>query len=829
MATAGIDLEPYLDTLNRIVLERPLAVVAAFLVVTVLFSGGLGMISSTQDQTEAFTDDIEEFQAFERINQEFGSSFDDSSASTQVIHAGDNVLAKQSLARNLRLLEAADERASLRVDSTGGPAAVIARTIEPTANTPESQRRAIERAAPSEIRSAVRANSDNPQFTRGLSNDFNARAASASASVTSVSHDFPPEGGDAASVQLGVKSLADDMTGDFRVFGDGITNSETQNVIGDSLTIVMPVVLGLILLFLIVAYRDPVDLVLGLVSLLFTLIWTLGFLGYTGIAFDQQMISVPILLIAVGIDFGIHIVNRYREERVAGLEPLAAMTTANSQLAVAFAIVTVTTVFGFGANLTSDLGPTRNFGLVASVGIIFTFLIFGIFLPAAKIYADRQRERFNIPSFGSSPLATETSLLGRLLPATVTVSKRAPVVFVLLFLVVSAGAVGYGQDVDRSFDQQDFLPPADVPGYLEALPQPFAPSEYTATANINFLEDNFDASQNNRITMYVEGPFERSDSLDAVQRTIEDPPETYITTDGQAEATSIISVIQGHAERDPEFAALVERNDRNGNGVPDRNLDRIYDELLASSSGDRAEQYLTEDRRALRIQFAVEADASQSELTADSRAYAEEFRFATTATGFVVIFEAVTEIIFESAIESLLLASALSAIFLVVVYWLLDGRPLLGVVNVFPILVAVAMLLATMRLVGLSLNAITATILSITIGVGIAYSVHVVHRFIDEYADGKSTEESLVVTLRGTGGALTGSMLTTSIGTGSLVLAISPILGDFGLLLAVSVFYSYLTAIVVLPSSIFLWARYDRGARSPRALLWPSSLPAGED
>ena len=829
MATAGIDLEPYLDSLNRVVLERPLAVIAAFLVVTVLFSGGLGMISATQDQTDAFTDDIDELEAFERINQEFGSSFGDASVSTQLIHAGDNVLAKQSLARNLRLIEAADERAALRVESAVGPAAVVARTIEPTADTPEAQRRAIERASPSEIRAAVRANSDNPGFTRGLSNDFNAQSASASASVTSISHDFPPEGGDAQTVQLGVKSLAEDVTGDFRVFGDGITNSETQNVIGDSLTIVMPVVLGLILLFLIVAYRDPVDLVLGLVSLLFTLIWTLGFLGYTGIAFDQQMISVPILLIAVGIDFGIHIVNRYREERVAGFEPLAAMTTANSQLAVAFAIVTVTTVFGFGANLTSDLGPTRNFGLVASVGIIFTFLIFGIFLPAAKIYADRQRERFNIPSFGSSPLATETSLLGRLLPATVTVSKRAPVVFVLLFLVVSAGAVGYGQDVDRSFDQQDFLPPADVPGYLEALPEPFAPSTYTATANINFLEDNFDASQNNQITMYVQGPFERSDSLDAVQRTIEDPPETYITTDGQAEATSIISVIQDHAARDPEFAALVERNDRNGNGVPDRNLDRIYDELLASSSGDRAEQYLTEDRRALRIQFAVEADASQGELTADSRAYAEEFRFAATATGFVVIFEAVTEIIFESAVESLLLASALSAIFLVAVYWLLDGRPLLGVVNVFPILVAVAVLIATMRAVGLSLNAITATILSITIGVGIAYSVHIVHRFIDEYTAGKSTEESLVVTLRGTGGALTGSMLTTSIGTGSLVLAISPILGDFGLLLAVSVFYSYLTAIVVLPSSIFLWARYDNGARSPRALLWPSSQPTAED
>jgi len=42
MADSGLDLDPYLTTLNRLILERPLAVVAAFLIVTVALSGGLG-------------------------------------------------------------------------------------------------------------------------------------------------------------------------------------------------------------------------------------------------------------------------------------------------------------------------------------------------------------------------------------------------------------------------------------------------------------------------------------------------------------------------------------------------------------------------------------------------------------------------------------------------------------------------------------------------------------------------------------------------------------------------------------------------------------------
>lgn len=65
-----------------------------------------------------------------------------------------------------------------------------------------------------------------------------------------------------------------------------------------------------------------------------------------------------------------------------------------------------------------------------------------------------------------------------------------------------------------------------------------------------------------------------------------------------------------------------------------------------------------------------------------------------------------------------------------------------------------------------------------------------------------------MTTLSGTGGALTGSMLTTSIGTGALVLAITPVLGNFGLLMAVSVFYSYLTSILVLPPTLFVWGKF---------------------
>jgi predicted RND superfamily exporter protein len=806
----GEQIEAGIRRLNDVIVDRPRAVVVAFLLLTAVFAGGIGLVSTETEPTEGFTQGLDEQEALDAVNEEFDDPFAADGESTQLIHVSGNALSKEALVRNLRVLERVESRESLRMADANGPATIIAQAIDPSATTVTEQRRALEGATETEVRRTVRQlDAANPAFSRSLATDFNPTSASASASITVVSHDVPSGFDDLAGLQTEVASIAEDEPADIRAFGTGITNAETGQVIGDSLTIVMPVVVLLLLLFLIVAYRDPIDLSLGLLSLLMTVLWTFGFLGYSGIPFNQQMIAVPVLLLAVGVDFGIHIINRYREETVEGLEPIEAMRTANNQLMVAFVIVTVTTVFGFGANVISDLTPIRNLGLASAVGIVFTFLIFGLFLPAAKLEVDRLRERYEVPEFNSKPISSEDSTLGRVLAFPARASRYAPVAFVVVLLLTGGVAAAYGSGVDTSFEQEDFLPPAEQPEYVTSLPEPFAPGTYTVTETINLLEDRFATSQDQSVTIYVEGNFEADHALAALSQPNEDPPDALAVGDGgSARPTSVATVIQSHADRNPEFGELVARNDRDGDGVPEQNLDQIYDELFASQSGDRAEQYLTQDRRNAKIEYAIDADASQAEAAADARTFAEDFRYEATATGQLVVFDAITDIIFDSAIQGMILAVGLTAGFLVVAYAVLEGKPYLGIVNVFPILVAIAFLIGTMRLLGLSLNALTATILSISIGLGIAYSVHATHRFIDEYNDGRNAYGAMITTLSGTGGALLGSMLTTSLGTGALALAITPVLGDFGLLMALSVLYSFVFTVVALPPAVLLWERY---------------------
>ena len=813
-----VDYQRYIDWIDKWITERPRTVVILFLVLTAVFAVGLTNIS-TSAGTSQFTEDSPAQAAFENVNEEFSPTFSESNGSTQLIQRSSNVLSKKELLAMLTLQQRAEDDRSLRVASTSSAATIIAQTLNPEVATLDDQIDVIEDATPTEIDSAIGTAAENEGFTSLLSNDFNAQSASASATIGTITHDVP--GGVSSSAgtsgsspltdyQTRIRVMAGSVDSDITVFGNGLVSNEFTNIIFDSLIIVVPAAALLILVFLIFAYRDPIDLLLGVVSLVLAVIWTFGFTGLAGLPFSLMLIAIPPLLLAVGIDFGIHTINRYREERVQEYSVTNSMRTATDQLLVAFFIVTGTTVVGFAANGISDLQPIRQFGLVAAVGIVFTFLIFGIFLPAAKVWGDHLRVRYGVPEFGLSPLGAEGSLLGRVLTVGVTAARHAPYAVLVLTLLISVAAGSYATGVDTTFSQDDFLPPEDLPDYVTALPEPFAPGTYTVTETSNFLEDNFATTQGSSVTVYATGNLREDSALESIRRANNDPPDSVLTTERVADTDSIITVINDYSNQSSSFAALVDENDINDNGVPDDNLEEIYDALLESPYRAQALNYITEDYRSTQVVYSVDSDATQDEVSSSGRALADRYRLDATATGQTIVLQGVTNTIFISAIESLLAALVATAIFLVLVYYVIEGQPSLGLVNLAPVVVSVALLAGSMRLFDIPLNALTATILAVAIGLGVDYSSHFVHRFVDEYHADRNDGDifaALDATVRGTGGALTGSMLTTTTGIGVLALAITPILGQFGVVVGLSIFFAYLTSMLLTPSVIVAWER----------------------
>lgn len=787
---------------TNVVVDRRRQVALICILLTVVFAPGMALLES-EAGSDQFVDDIPESDALDRVNQQFDPAFGNNEPTTQLIQQDQNVLDRRGLLSMLETAERLEDRDGLRVESVTSPASQVALELDPDAETIEQQREAVERASNGDIERAVQAAGDDPTFGSLLSNDYNSESGTASAALGVVTHSFPAEA-DLAEIQTEAQTVADRSPGEITVFGGGIVDNEFESVIFDSLAIVVPAALVTILGLLAYAYRDPFDFVLGGVALLMTVVWTFGFTGYAGIPFSDMLIAVPVLLLAIGIDFGIHTVNRYREERMQGVEPEAAMRTSLQQLSVAYTIIAGTTIIGFLANLTSDLEPLREFGIVAGIGITFTLVIFVGFLPAAKLIVDEWRKKRGIPAFGTQPIGAEGSVLGQILPSVTAISRPAPAVFIVIILVLTGGAAVYGSGVDTTFDDEDFLPPSEEPAYIQYFPGPLQPDEYTVTETIDFLSENFETAEDDTITIYIETRMIDNTALRSLERATVDPPSTFIEEDGRARTDSIIGPIEAYEAENPAFAQLVSDSALDG-GQPNRNLNRIYEELRDSNFAGFTDEYLTEDNRATRVVYEVRSDASDEEITADARAVADRYRGNAIATGQIIVFQAVADEIFESAIVSLAAAIGLSAVFLIVLFGLFLGRPSLGIVTLIPVTVAIATLTATMRFAGIPFNALTATILAITIGLGVDYTVHVTHRFHDEYEETGNVDHAVTTTLRGTGGALTGTMATTALGTGVLVLAITPLLGQFGLLTAASIILAYIAALVVLPAALIVW------------------------
>ncbi len=814
------DPDSAVKQLSAATIENAVAVLIIVGLLTIVFAGGIPQVEQ-EAGTDQFTEEVPAMEAMEEIEDEFDGAVGDDETTAQLYVQRDNVASRPALLELLETQQQLENDGGLRISDTQSHADLIATELEPTAETPADRKRAIERATDRELSSAIEAVGDEDGFTGQLSEDYNPTAQSASTALVTVEYDVPEsiQTSQLETLQLESSAVVDDVAGNSVgenafLFGEGILQSEITALLSDTAIVVFPAALGLILLFLLVAYRDPIDLAIGLSGLLLTMTWTFGFMGYAGIPFSDAIVSVFPLLLAVGIDFGIHSINRYREARLREETVDQAMDESMNQLGTAFLIVTLTTVCSFAANLTSQLGSIRDFGAVAAVGMIFTFLIFGMYLPAAKVTVERLRGRFRIPAFGTSPILTEDSRLARGLGGGVSIARLAPVAFVVI-IVISAGVAGvYGSGVDTEFSEEAFFPDEEWIDRYEQLPEPFAPTTYTFLDTIDILEDDFGESVGGGVTIYIDQPVRADDSLEQLERLSRNPPDSFEeSTAGRAETESILTVIDRQRAADKEFDRLVERRDRLGTGVPDRDLETVYDELEAAD-GPAAEQYLSANRESTRVEFAVDPDAETPDVVEDAQFVADRTPLSAVATGDQIVQQQVINATLDSALRSLIVAFLLTTVVLVGSYWLLEGRASYGLINLVPVVVTVGMLLASMRLLEIPLTPINAPILSVSIGLGVDYTVHFVHRFVDEYKT-LETFDALAATVAGTGGALTGSMITTVTGIGVLAIALIPLIQEFGILIALGVGYAYLASLVVTPSVIILWERLTGGVPKP--------------
>ena len=172
--------------------------------------------------------------------------------------------------------------------------------------------------------------------------------------------------------------------------GDALNNDEMAAAQRDTILATGLALVGVAVLF-IVAFRQIWRPMLVVATLIVSLCWTLGFTTLTVGHLNILSVSFLPILIGLGIDFGIHLMARYGEERAKQQDFDSALQTAFRQTGPSVAAAAVTTALAFYAVMLADFRGLAELGFIAGSGMLLCLLASFTVLPAMLALHERQR------------------------------------------------------------------------------------------------------------------------------------------------------------------------------------------------------------------------------------------------------------------------------------------------------------------------------------------------------------------------------------------------------------------------------------------------------
>jgi len=163
--------------------------------------------------------------------------------------------------------------------------------------------------------------------------------------------------------------------------------------------------LGLMLVFmgLLAIYRDLTKALVPVVTMFMVIGWAGGLMYYMGMVYTPMTATLGALILGVGSEYAVLMMERYYEEKDKGAGPVEAMQEASVKIGKAILTSGLTTIFGFSALIASPFSMTSNFGIVTvldvSLALFATFVIFPPVIVTLDSY--RERRKGNILEDGS--------------------------------------------------------------------------------------------------------------------------------------------------------------------------------------------------------------------------------------------------------------------------------------------------------------------------------------------------------------------------------------------------------------------------------------------
>ena len=598
----------------------------------------------------------------------------------------------------------------------------------------------------------------------------------------------------------------------------------------DNLVLLVILATLVVVIVLAIAFRSARGVAFPLVGLSCAMIWTYGLLAVMEVKFSALEVAVAPLILGLGIDYSIHLQRRYEAFRTEGLDAPQSWLLSCQRLSVALSLAVLTTVAAFLSNIISDLPPVRTFGLALAFGVVSAFVVSTLVVGSMHVVMDKAVANRRLRPPLKFPGAVD-SVLG--------IQKRQQAVVLITAVVLSFASMFSAASIETEFDLTDFLddemPIMEVRETLQAnyIASGWKPVYlfWEAVDGESHIPDdsallsNLDALDNRLGHIRGVVGVERSSDHPAYEGVYTVLRDKVQRDDSFGERHNLAmygqSLVRDDAEQDVDLStALVELAE--DDGVSDPLSGRTWSErvdLVVNLEGGE----ISHMRMEIRVVAATSSEASlivkEIEQQLGSTSQSGTLRAAMsdsaviTVTGDLVMLDAVLEGLNDSQVEST--AISLGVSFLVLL--LLTRRLVPAMVTLTPVAIATLWVVGSMVIFGLNWNVLTVMVTAMTIGIGIDYSIHVWRRFEVESLEGDDPWEAMKRTLSTTGVALALSSGTTICGFMVLLLSPMPVIQDFGLVTSLTVLFSLILSVLVLPILLVMSAQRGQSNGSVKA------------
>ncbi len=541
----------------------------------------------------------------------------------------------------------------------------------------------------------------------------------------------------------------------------------------------LPPLASIVLLgFLFLFFRNFRGMILPLISVGIATLWSMGLMPLLDIPLTMVTCALPVAMMAVGVAYGVHVVENIFSESLEGKKGKAGITSALNRLALPVLMAGLTTIASFLSLCTTPVVPLTQFGLLAAFGIAMAMVLAMTFVPAAMSIIDSRGKEY-IPHHHTKKDVVAPLLRGL---SYINIHKYRWILVIYFIVFIISLIVGRHVRSDLNL-VEDFRQRSPIRTADRILNEKFSgTSQFNVAINTKNADDIKDPK---------------------VLREMERLQDELKGLEGIGKAVSIVDFIKqmnkAMHDGDPAYYVIPES----------RELVAQYLLLYSfSGGGDELDSFINYDFKNGQILLSMKSQSGY--LAQDVVEKVAEFRETQSkepkidrivTTGLAMLAKEFNRLVVRSQIQSFCISFILCFIITSGIFRSFK----LGIYSMVPLIIPIALDFGIMGASGIKLNAATATVASIDIGMGIDYCIHYLSRYRHEIREGRTVKQAIDIALNTSGRGIIYNALAVAAGFLVLVPSQFVIVSQLGLLVAVDMITIAASALTFLPVSLMLF------------------------